>query len=148
MLIPLLLLALAADPESAIRAARQSSNQALQRRDIQAFAATLAPDFTGTRGNGTPIPSRQAYIDLFTKDFANPSAVRFERIPDKIEISKAAPLAAEHGHWIGTRPDGTKAFTGTYLAMWRKTPTGWQIRSELFIVLHCADEAACALYRT
>jgi ketosteroid isomerase-like protein len=148
MLIPLLLLALAADPESAIRAARQSSNQALQRRDIQGFAATLAPDFTGTRGNGTPIPSRQAYVDLFTKDFANPSAVRFERIPDKIEISKAAPLAAEHGHWIGTRPDGTKAFTGTYLAMWRQTPTGWQIRSELFIVLHCADEAACALYRT
>jgi hypothetical protein len=31
--------------------------------------------------------------------------------------------------------------------MWRRTPTGWQIRSELFIVLQCADEAACAVYR-
>ena len=147
MLLPILFLALAANPEAEIRAARQSSNHALERRNIQAFAATLAPDFTGTRGNGNPIPSRQAYIDLFTKDFANPAAVRFERVPDKIEISKAAPLAAEHGHWIGTRPDGTRAFTGTYLAMWRRTSTGWQIRSELFIVLQCADEAACAVYR-
>jgi ketosteroid isomerase-like protein len=138
---------LAQSPEAQIRAFRQASNTALKHKDIQAFASSLAPDFTGIRGNGAQIPSRQAYIALFQSDFANPASVRFERTPDKIEISAAAPLAAEHGHWIGTRPTGAPAFAGTYTAMWRSTPAGWQIRSELFVVLQCHDAPACASYR-
>ena len=99
------------------------------------------------RGNGVSVPSRQAYIDLFTHDFADPKAIRYERIADQVEISGAAPLAAEHGHWIGTRADGSRAYGGTYLAMWRKTEAGWKIRSELFVVLACDDGPACAGYR-
>jgi hypothetical protein len=99
------------------------------------------------RGNGVLIPSRQAYIDTFTQDFANPNAIGFERISDRIEFSTAAPLAAEHGHWIGTRPNGSRAYGGTYMAMWRKTSAGWKLRSELFVVLTCDDTAACESYR-
>jgi len=140
--------------ETEIRATRQSSNEALKHHDIQSFAASLDTDFIMIRGNGVLVPSRQAYIDTFTHDFANPKAVTYERIPDKIDLSTAAPLAAEHGHWIG-RPrrsgsaatNSTPAYSGTYLAMWRKTPTGWKLRSELFVVLACGDEAACAAYR-
>ena len=87
------------------------------------------------RGNGTAIPTRQGYIDAFQKDFADPNAVTYERVPDRIELSTAAPLAAEHGHWIGRRKDGAPAYQGTYLAMWRSTPSGWKLRSELFILL-------------
>ena len=92
--------------ESEIRAARKASNEAIQRKDIRAFAASLDTDFTMIRGNGVLVPSRQAYIDFFAAGFANPRAIRYERVPGKIEISNAAPLAAEHGHWTGMNPDG------------------------------------------
>jgi ketosteroid isomerase-like protein len=133
--------------EAEIRAARQASNAAIQHRDIAAFASSLADDFVMIRGNGGLVPSRQAYIEVFGEDFANPKAIRYQRVADKIEISKAAPLAAEHGHWVGTLPDGTQAYGGTYMAMWRRAEAGWKIRSELFVVLFCNDEPSCAGYR-
>ena len=135
------------DPAAEIRAAREASNRALATKDIKAFAESLAPDFVMIRGNGILVPSRQAYIDLISGDFKNPNATRYERIPGKIELSSAAPLAAEHGHWTGTLPNGKRAYGGAYLAMWRQTETGWKIRSELFVVLTCDDEATCAGYR-
>jgi ketosteroid isomerase-like protein len=135
------------DAAAEIRAARQRSNQAIAKRDINAFAESIGADFVMIRGNGSFTPSRQAYIERFGADFKDPGTVRYERIPDKIDISAAAPLAAEHGHWIATRPNGQKAYGGTYLAMWRRTDAGWKIRSELFVVLTCDDEAACAEYR-
>jgi ketosteroid isomerase-like protein len=137
----------AADPADEIRAARRQSNDAIARKDLSAFASSLAEDFVMVRGSGVFVPTKAAYLETFRKDFADPQAVRFERLPDRVELSKAAPLAAEHGHWIGTRPNGAKAFGGTYLAMWRRTPAGWRIRSELFVVIDCYDEAACAAYR-
>ncbi len=136
-----------ADAEAAIRAARQRSNLALAKRDIKAFAESLATDFVMVRGNGVFVPSRQAYIDLIGDDFKDPNSVRYERIADRIEISSATALAAEHGHWTATLPGGRRAYTGSYLAMWRQTGNAWQIRSELFVVLTCADAAACAAYR-
>jgi len=131
----------------AIRAARESSNQALSARNIDGFADSLAPDFVMVRGNGVFVPSREAYIELIRGDFKDPNSVRYQRVPDKIEISKAAALAAEHGHWTGTLANGKRGYHGTYLAMWRRTGNGWKIRSELFVVLGCDDEATCAGYR-
>lgn len=119
----------------------------MRRHDIDAYAGHLAEDFVQVRGNGTLIPSKQASIDTFTGRFADPRATRFERITEKVEISRAAPLAAEHGRWIGTGPGGKRLFGGTYFAMWRRTPAGWKIRSEMFVVVECHDEAACAAYR-
>ena len=136
-----------ADAGAAIRGARDRSKRALAARDVVAFGDSLAPDYVMVRGNGVFTPSRQAYLDRLASDFQNPNTVLYERIPDKIEISSAAPLAAEQGHWTATRPNGTRAYRGTYLAMWRRTETGWKIRSELFVVLTCDDEAACAEYR-
>ena len=134
-------------PVSQIHAARERSNRALAMHDIKAFGESLAADFVIVRGNGVFMPSRQAWIDAIEADFKNPNAVRYERIPDKIEISSVSPIAAEHGHWTATLPNGKKAYTGTYLAMWRREEIGWQIRSELFVLLGCEDEATCAGYR-
>jgi len=135
------------DPASQIRAARERSNRALAMRDIKGFGESLAADFVIVRGNGVFMPSRQAWMDAIEADFKNPNAVRYERVPDKIEISSVSPLAAEHGHWTATLPNGKVAYTGAYLAMWRRGETGWQIRSELFVLLGCEDEATCAGYR-
>jgi ketosteroid isomerase-like protein len=135
------------DPAAEIRAARERSNHALAVHDIKMFAEYLAPDFVMVRGNGAFVPSRQAYIDQIGGDFKNPNSVRYERIPDKIELSVTAPLAAEHGHWSATLPSGKRAYTGTYLAMWRRTERAWEIRSELFVLLSCEDEATCQGYR-
>ncbi len=130
-----------------IRAARQASNVALKRHDLQAFAASLDPDLVVVAGRGSFVPSRQAYLDLFAKDFTDPKALRYERTIDSVEVNPDAPLAAEHGHWTGIAPDGKPAVGGTYLAMWRKSDAGWKIRSELFVLLNCFDPAACERYR-
>jgi ketosteroid isomerase-like protein len=132
--------------ETTIRAIRMESNHAIQQGNIGAFAVSLTGDFVMVRGSGA-FASRQAYIDAFEQDFKDPGAIRYERVTDKVELSEAAPVAAERGHWIGRRPGGSEAYGGTYLAMWRHTDTGWKIRSELFVVLTCADEAACSAYR-
>lgn len=134
----------------AIQDQREAPNNALKHRDLPAFAASLDADFVMIRGNGVLVPTRRAYFDLLQKDFADPASVTYQRIHDSIEVSAlsaTAPLAAEHGHWQGTRPDGSPAYGGTYLAMWRKTPTGWKLRSELYIALTCADGPACNGYR-
>jgi ketosteroid isomerase-like protein len=133
------------EPVSHIRESRERSNVALATRDIKAFGESLAPDFVIIRGNGV-FASREAWIDALQADFKKPNAVRYERIPEKIEISSVSPIVAEHGHWVATLPDGKRAYSGTYVAMWRRAGSEWQIRSELFVLLSCDDEASCAAY--
>lgn len=123
------------DAASQIRAARERSNRALVSRDIRAFAASLAPNFVMITGDGSFVKSRHDYMDLFEAEFSDPSVASYERIPDKIEVSAVAPVAAEHGHWIATLPNGKRSCSGTYLAMWRQAGGEWKIRSELFVIL-------------
>ena len=131
---------------AAIRAAREQSNRAIAQHNIDDFARTLSADFVMVRGSSTFVATKQAYIDLFREDFANPTAITYRRTPDKIDVSSAAPLAAEHGRWTGLNPDRTVAYRGTYLAMWRLTDARWEIRSELFVVLTCGVGDACKSY--
>jgi ketosteroid isomerase-like protein len=132
--------------QDSIHALRSASNSAMAAGDVTRFAASLDQDFVVVTGNGSLL-SREAYIAAFAKDFEDPHSVRFERLADSIEISRSVPLAAEHGHWVGRVPGGPVLFTGTYLAMWRKTASGWKLRSELFVSLQCKDAAACESYR-
>jgi ketosteroid isomerase-like protein len=134
-------------PADRIRSARQASNRALQKHDLKAFAANLDPELVVVTGRGSFVPTRQAYLDLFEQDFGNPQALRFVRLTDSVEVNPDAPLAAEHGHWIGIGPNGASSVGGSYLAMWRQTAEGWKIRSELFVLLRCFDAAACERYR-
>jgi ketosteroid isomerase-like protein len=135
------------DDASQIRATRALSNQALAHHDTKAFAETISPDFVIVRGNGLFVPSREAWLDDVATEFKNPNAVIYERTPEKIELSNVVPLAAEHGRWTAALPNGKLAYTGTYLAMWKHSAAGWQIRSELFVLLTCEDPATCAAYR-
>jgi ketosteroid isomerase-like protein len=131
--------------EMQIRELRAASNQAIVRGDIAAFSSTLAENFVMVRGSGA-FSDRAQYVAAFERDFTDPHSVRYERVIDRVDISRAAPLAAEHGHWIGHMPGGKPANAGTYLAMWRHTDAGWKIRSELYVMLSCDDAAFCTAY--
>lgn len=127
--------------EPLIRAARIRSNRAIADRNLNTFADSLDKDFVAVVGDGSFVPSREVYVSLFKQDFADPThALRYERITDTIDVSGSAPLAAEHGHWIGFTANGSPAYTGTYMAVWRRGPSGWKIRSEQFVTLTSTDK--------
>jgi len=122
--------------EADIRAARAHSNRSIARRNVLGVADSLAEDFVAVIGDGTFVPSREVYLKLFKQNFDDPKhSLTYERIPDTIQVSATEPLAAEQGHWIATTATGKVTHTGTYAAMWRHTPDGWKIRSELYVTL-------------
>ena len=119
-----------------IRAAREHSNRSIVRRHLFGVADSLAEDFVVVIGDGTFVPSRDAYLKLFKQGFDAPrTSLTYERIPDRIEVSLDSSLASEQGHWIAKHFDGSVTHTGSYAAMWRHTPDGWKLRSELFVTL-------------
>jgi len=125
-----------AQDEAEIRAARTFSNKSIVRRNLLGVGDSLDADFVAVIGDGSFVPSREAYLKLFKQGFDAPkTALTYERIADTVEVSAGKPLAAERGHWIATLPDGSVAYTGTYMAMWRHTGDGWKIRSELYVTL-------------
>jgi ketosteroid isomerase-like protein len=120
--------------EREIRALRAASNRGIAERDVAAVAATLAEDFVVVIGDGTLL-TRAGYLEAFAHTFAQPVPLRYERMAEAVELSASLPLAAERGRWVGILPDGTVLFTGTYMAMWRRTGEGWRLRSEMFVTL-------------
>jgi ketosteroid isomerase-like protein len=119
-----------------IRAAREHSNRSITRRNLLGVADSLDDDFVAVIGSGAFVPSREVYLKLFKQGFDAPrTSLTYERLPDRIEVSTSDSLASEQGHWTAHHFDGTLAHTGAYAAMWRHTPDGWKLRSELFITL-------------
>lgn len=144
VLIPLCSLAQYGD-EPLIRTLRLQSNEAIQARDLAGFGKTMRPDIAVTRGSGSHVLGRDSVLASVSVQFADKSFLGYERMTDSIQVSTSAPLAAEHGHWIGRfqRADGIQTITGVYLSMWQKDSKGWRIRSELFVSLVCSGSAAC-----
>ncbi|MBD2701503.1 nuclear transport factor 2 family protein [Spirosoma sp. BT702] len=130
---------------ASIRALRLQSNQAIEGRNLQKFGETMLPDIQVTRGSGSHVSGRDSVLASVAPQFKDPNFLGYVRTTERIDISTSAPLAAEHGHWVGRfrKPDGIQTITGTYLSMWRKTDTGWKIRSELFISLSCTGSEDC-----
>ena len=126
----------AAQDESNIRAARAHSNRSIARRNLLGVADSLAENFLAIIGDGTFIPTRAAYLKLFKQGFDHPkTSLTYNRIPDLIQLATPPTQAAEQGHWIATNSTGQTTHTGTYAAMWTRTPEGWKLRSELYITL-------------
>lgn len=133
-------------PDAAlIRTERIKSNQAILSRDLPTLTGTMLPEMQVTAGSGRHIAGRDSVRALFTKTFADRDFLEYVRTTDSVQVSSLNPLAAEHGHWVGRwqRPDGIQIVRGTYLAMWRRTETGWKLRSELFVSLSCAGSKLC-----
>ena len=121
--------------ETLIRAARDRSNRGIAERNLHFIAESLDKDFIVIVGDGSLIPTRDAYLAAFKAEFASPTPLRYTRTPDTIELSASHPLASEAGHWAATLPDGTITHTGSYSAVWRRTTSGWKLRSEHFVTL-------------
>ncbi|MCX6216668.1 nuclear transport factor 2 family protein [Spirosoma sp.] len=128
-----------------IRALRQQSNLAIEKRDLSGFGETMLPEIDVTRGSGSHVSGRDSVLASVAVQFKDPAFLGYVRMPDSIQVSTSNPLAAEHGHWTGRfqRADGVQTITGSYLSMWRKTGQGWKIRSELFVSLSCTGSVAC-----
>jgi hypothetical protein len=118
-----------------------SDRTALAAHYLKTFGECLAPDFVAVGRGGGFVSSRQAYIDLLADHFKDANAVRYERIPDKIEISSVNLLAAEHGHRNAILPNGSRAQSGTYLAMWRPADAQWKS------ALSCSSRSTATMKR-
>jgi len=129
--------------EAVILRERENSNRAIARRNLLGVGASLGEDYVGVIGDGTFVPSRAEYLRLFKAGFDRPKqSMMYVRTPEAVKIADDQNLAAEHGSWVATLPSGAVACTGSYAAMWRRTPAGWKIRSEIFVTLR-ADRSAC-----
>jgi len=123
--------------EAQILRARDNSNRAIARRNLLGVGDSLGDDYVGIIGDGTFVPSRAEYLRLFKQGFDHPKqSMTYVRTPEVVHVADDQTLAAEHGSWVATLPSGSVAYRGTYAAMWRRTPTGWKIRSEIFVTLH------------
>jgi ketosteroid isomerase-like protein len=123
--------------EAGILRARDNSNRAIARRNLPGVGDSLGEDYVGIIGDGTFVPSRAEYLRLFKEGFDHPrQSMTYVRTPEVVHVADDQNLAAEHGSWVATLPSGSVAYTGTYAAMWRRTPGGWKIRSEIFVTLH------------
>ncbi|GAB4018345.1 hypothetical protein GCM10028773_17720 [Spirosoma koreense] len=105
----------------------------------------MLPDVEVTRGSGTHLSGRGSVLASVASNFQDAAFLGYVRDPDNVQVNTSGALAAEHGHWTSRfqRSDGIQTFTGVYLAMWKKTESGWKIRSELFVSLGCTGSAAC-----
>ena len=122
--------------ELAIRARRAAFNRALAEADLDAIAPLLAQNtvlVTGT--DSAVIAGRKAQLQQWKREFAAADRTIYSRMPDRIESSPVEPIAFEHGHWQGVTASGTPLASGSYVAKWRETATGWVIEAEVYLTL-------------
>lgn len=120
-----------------IKAARKSSNDAIQKHDLDGIANSMIDDVVCTLGNGHTYVGKDSTISIFKQRFATMPDLVFVRTPFVIRISNNDTLAWEKGTWKGFRTDRKTRSTsgGNYAAMWCKRDGVWKTRSELFVAL-------------
>lgn len=131
-------------PVQQIKALRRKSNDALKRRDLQAFLSSMHPDIIVTVGSGEHIIGRTAIEETMTILWRQHPDMLFVRAPGSVKMSRSGtpcPLAAEQGTWHGTWTDGDLKIenTGVYNASWRQEGGIWLLRAELFVTLSGTD---------
>ena len=103
------------DPqEAAIRAARDTLNSALAKRDVTVIRDLLSESFYGLGGTGH-IPSRDALLGAATKRFTQRPDLFYENRPTRIRVMADFGLASEYGEWLERwkEPTGLTEMRGT-----------------------------------
>ena len=119
--------------EELIRKARQSSNEAIAKRDVEGIIKFWLDDYLVIRGSGTIEHGKEANKTNWGKIFKETPQTYFERFPTEIVISKNNPdMAWESGEWKGFN---TYSKGGRYSAQWKKKDGEWKIQAELFVAL-------------
>lgn len=119
--------------EELIRKARQSSNEAIVRRDVEGISKFWLDDYVVVRGSGTIEQGKAANKAAWEKIFKETPQTYFERITSEIIVSKSNPdLAWESGNWKGFN---TYSKGGRYSAQWKKKDGDWKLQAELFVAI-------------
>jgi ketosteroid isomerase-like protein len=119
-----------------VRTARLAQNAAFAAGLFDSAATFWTNDVTITTSRGAVRRGVGEYRDALAGD-----SLRYERVPDRIDVSAAWAIAWEEGRWVGRRGGtGPAVVGGRYSAQWQKVGDRWKIRSELFVGLTCAGE--------
>lgn len=123
-------------PDLAIRLQRAAFNRALADADLGAIAPLLAPNAVLVAGTDSAVLSgRKAQLLAWKREFAATDRTIYTRLPERIEASPIAPIAAEYGKWQGVTAGGTPIVSGSYSAKWRKVAENWVIEAEIYVTL-------------
>jgi ketosteroid isomerase-like protein len=118
--------------EAEIRAMRVRHNAAIAARDLAGVMAIVAADYVLVTGDGGIIRSREAVLQAWMGEFANPDFVTYVRTPDRVEVGDGH--VAESGKWKATYRSDAKTH-GRYLVHWRREPDGWRTVADLYVTL-------------
>ena len=128
-----------------IRAARERSNAAIARHDLDAIAGVWLEDVHVVSSTSAQTAGKNANRERMAAQFQNRPDTVYVRTPVTIEVYAAWNVASERGEWTGkwAEPDGVLEIGGTYQAQWRKIDGRWLIQAELFVPTHCKGSNYC-----
>ncbi|MFN8341890.1 MAG: nuclear transport factor 2 family protein [Cyclobacteriaceae bacterium] len=132
--------------EKVIRAARQASNEAIARHDIDGIGVHWTEDFHMITSRNAEGSGRLANMERMAADFKAKPDVIYVRMPDQVEIFESWKMAAETGKWKGSWTDrGQKIeIGGSYYAKWHRVGGRWLIRAEVFTPTWCKGGDYCS----
>lgn len=147
LLVSALFIAAAQSPsdEQQIRSARDRSNQAIAKHDLDGIAAAWMDDVHVVSSTSAQGAGKAANRERMAAQFKNRPDTVYVRKPVSIDIYAPWDVAAERGEWTGTwtEPDGKLEIGGTYQAQWRKVDGRWRIQAELFVPTRCQGAKYC-----
>ena len=132
--------------EQLIRAARDRSNAAIAKHDLDGIAAEWMDDVHVLSSTSAQGAGKDANRQRMAAQFKNRPDTIYIRKPSTVEIFAPWNVASERGEWTGrwTEPDGALEIGGTYQAQWRKVDGRWRIQGELFVPTRCTGSAYCS----
>src|SRR5688572_29445388 len=131
--------------EQMIRAARDRSNAAIAKHDLDGVSAVWMEDVHVVSSTGAQTAGRSANRERMAAQFTHRPDTIYIRKPITIELYAPWNVASERGEWTGrwTEPDGALEIGGTYQAQWRKIDGRWLIQGELFVPTRCTGSKYC-----
>lgn len=135
----------ASSDEQLIRAARDRSNTAIAKHDLDGISSVWADDVHVVSSTSAQTAGKNANRERMAAQFKNRPDTVYLRKPITIEVFAPWQVASERGEWTGrwTEPDGVLDIGGTYQAQWRKINDRWLIQGELFVPTHCKGANYC-----
>jgi ketosteroid isomerase-like protein len=131
--------------EQLIRAARDRSNAAIAKHDLDGISSAWADDVHVVSSTSAQAAGKIANRDRMAAQFKNRPDTVYVRKPITIEVYAPWQVASERGEWTGkwTEADGVMDIGGTYQAQWRKINDRWLIQGELYVPTHCKGSKYC-----
>ena len=134
-----------ANDEQFIRAARNRSNAAIAKHDLDGIASVWMENVHVVSSTSAQAAGRAANRERMAAQFKNRPDTIYLRKTATVEVYEPWNVASERGEWTGkwTEPDGALEIGGTYQAQWRKVDGRWLIQAEVFVPTHCKGSRYC-----